>query len=148
VPGRVCSAAGDGYFDSDDAGSRWVRRVDGLRHRYLVGIALDPADPETVIVSAAEGPWTAYGPRNAETYVYRTTTRRSWEMAMEGLPDAQGMTVNRFAAHPGEAGAVYAANNRGAYRSADAGHTWNALDISWPRGALAQGVEALACLPT
>jgi hypothetical protein len=55
--------------------------------------------------------------------------------------------ASRFATHPDEPGAVYAANNHGLYRSADAGQTWAALDIPWPRGALAHGVEALACVP-
>lgn len=147
APGRVYSAAGDGYFESEDAGDTWARRVGGLRHRYLVGLALDPSNPETIIVSAAEGPWTAYDPEHAEAYVYRTAARRPWEMVMQGLPDARGMTVSRFAAPPGEDGTVYAANNRGAFRSSDAGRTWTALDIPWPRDAFPQGVEALACLP-
>jgi photosystem II stability/assembly factor-like uncharacterized protein len=147
APGRVYSAAGDGYFESDDAGERWARRVDGLRHRYLVGIAVDPADPEAVVVSAAAGPGVAYGPGHAEAHVYRTTGRRPWEPATRGLPDARGTTVSRLATHPEEPGVVYAANNRGVFRSADAGRRWEALDIPWPPGALAGGVEALLCLP-
>jgi photosystem II stability/assembly factor-like uncharacterized protein len=147
APGRVYSAAGDGYFESDDAGGRWTRRTDGLRHRYLVGVAVDQADPDTVIVSAADGPGFAYRPQTAETYVYRKMTRRSWEVAMQGLPDPRGTTVSRFATHPAERGVVYAANNRGVYRSGNAGRTWTVLEIPWPRDALAHGVEALVCLP-
>lgn len=147
APGRVYSAAGDGYFESVDAGETWRRRVNGLGHRYLVGVAVDPADPETVVVSAAEGPWTAYTPRNAEAYVYRRTAQGSWEMAMRGLPDAQGTTVSRFGTLPGDSGVVYAANNRGVYRSDDSGDSWNALDIPFSAGALTDGVQALACLP-
>lgn len=146
APGRVYSAAGDGYFESEDAGDGWMRHVDGLRHRYLVGVAVDPGDPDTVIVSASSGPWVAYSPRNAEAYVYRQTARRPFELAMQGLPDAQGTTASRFATHPEEQGVVYAANNRGLYRSADAGRTWKVLEIPWPPRALAQGVDALACL--
>jgi hypothetical protein len=148
APGRVYSAAGDGYFESADAGGGWTRHVDGLRHRYLVGIAVDPADPDTIIVSAAEGPWAAYSPQNAEAYVYRRTRHCPWGPAMEGLPDAQGTTVSRLAIHPDEHGVVYAANNRGVYRSADAGRTWEMLETSWPHDAFAHGVEALACLPS
>ncbi len=142
--GRVYSAAGDGYFESDDAGESWSRQVDGLRHRYLVGVAVDPADPDNVIVSAASGPWVAYSPREAEAFVYRKTARRSFELAMEGLPDAQGTIASRFATHPGEPGVIYAANNHGVFRTTDAGQTWKALEIPWPRRAFAHGVEAQA----
>lgn len=147
APGRLYAAAGDGYFESGDAGERWARRVEGLRHRYLVGVAVDPADPETVVVSAAAGPGAAYSPGHAETYVYRRAGRRPWVPVAQGLPDARGTTASRLAAHPAEPGVVYDANNRGAFRSADAGRSWRALEIPWPPGALAGGVEALACLP-
>jgi len=113
-----------------------------------VGIAVDPADPDTIIASTADGPRVAYRPENAEAYVDRKTMRRSWQPATQGLPDARGTTVSRFATHPDERGVVYAANTQGVYRAADAGRTWKVLDISWPRGALAHGVEALACLPS
>lgn len=145
APGRVYSAAGDGYFESNDAGGNWTHRADGMQHHYLVGVAVDPADPDTVIVSAAAGPWVAYSPRNAEAYVYRKTARRAFEPAMQGLPEARGTTASRFATHRDER-AVYAANNHGLFRSPDAGRTWTALDIPWPQRALAHGVEALACL--
>jgi len=145
--GRVYSAAGDGYFESDDAGESWSRRVEGLQHRYLVGVAVDPADPDTVIVSAASGPFVAYSPRRAEAYVYRKTARHQFEQAMEGLPDGQGTIASRLATNPDEPGIIYAANNHGVFRTADAGRTWQALEIPWPPRAFARGVDALACLP-
>ena len=70
-----------------------------------------------------------------------------WEHAMSGLPEAKGTTVSQFATHAGEPGVIYAANNRGLFRSNDAGLSWKALDIPWPEPELAEGVEALACLP-
>ncbi len=42
---------------------------------------------------------------------------------MQGLPDGGGTTASRFATHPREQEVVYAANNHGAFRSADAGRT-------------------------
>lgn len=147
APGRVYSSAGDGYFESDDAGESWSRQVEGLRQRYLVGVAVDPADPNTVIVSAASGPFVAYSPRRAEAYIYRKTARRQFELAMEGLPDGQGTIASRLATHPDEPGVIYAANNHGLFRTADAGQSWKALEIPWPQRAFARGVDALACLP-
>src|SRR5882762_207508 len=120
APGRIYSAAGDGYFESADAGDSWKSLQGGLEHRYLVSVAVDPADPDTVIVSATPGPGSAYLPRSAEAYVYRKTGLKRWEQAMSGLPEAKGTTVSRFATHAGEPGVIYAANNRGLFRSEDA----------------------------
>jgi hypothetical protein len=92
APGRIYAAAGDGYFESTDAGDSWRSPKDGLKHLYLVGVAVDPADPNTVIVSATDGPGSAYSPRWAEAYVYRKTGLKRWEQAMHGLPDAKGTT--------------------------------------------------------
>jgi photosystem II stability/assembly factor-like uncharacterized protein len=147
APGRIYSAAGDGYFESTDAGDSWRSLQDGLKHRYLVSVAVDPADPETVIVSATPGPGSAYSPRSAEAYVYRKTRLKGWEQAMSGLAEAKGTTASRFATHVGEPGVIYAANNRGLFRSDDAGRSWKALDLPWPEPGLTDGVAALACLP-
>ena len=147
APGRIYSAAGDGYFESIDAADSWSSPEDGLKHRYLVGIAADPADPNIVIVSATGGPGSAYSPRGAEAYVYRKTGEQRWEQSMIGLPAAKGTTVSRFATHAGEPGVIYAANDRGLFRSGDAGRNWKAMDLPWPGPGLADGVAALACLP-
>ena len=147
APGRIYSAAGDGYFESTDAGDSWRSPQDGLKHLYLVGIAVDPADPDTVIVSATDGPGSAYWPQRAEAYVYRKTGLKRWELAMSGLPEANGTTVSQFATHAGEPGVIYAANNRGLFRSEDAGRSWKGLDLPWPEPGLEDGVQALACLP-
>jgi photosystem II stability/assembly factor-like uncharacterized protein len=147
APRRIYAAAGDGYFESNDAGDSWRSPADGLTHLYLVSVAVDPADPDTVIVSATDGPGSAYWPGSAEAYVYRKTRRKRWEQAMSGLPEANGTTASHFATQPGEPGVIYAANNRGLFRTDDAGRSWNALDVPWPAPGLADGVAALACLP-
>jgi hypothetical protein len=98
-------------------------------------------------VSATDGPGSAYWPGRAEACVYRRSGPKRWEQAMSGLPEAKGTTASRFATHAGEPGVIYAANNRGLFRSDDAGRSWKALDLPWPEPGLADGVEALACLP-
>ena len=145
--GRIYSAAGNGYFESADAGDSWRSPEDGLQHRYLVDLAVDPADPEAVVVSATEGPFVAYRPKSAEAYVYRRTGGNRWERAMSGLAEGRGTTASRFATHAGEPGVVYAANNRGLFRSDDGGRSWKALDVPWRQPGLEDGVAALACLP-
>jgi hypothetical protein len=142
--GRIYSSAGDGYFESDDGGESWSRLMDGLRHRYLVGMAVDPGDPETVVVSAASGPYLSYRPSNAEAYVYRKTRGEPFELAMEGLPEGIGTVASRLATHPEAPGVFFAANNHGMFHSEDAGRTWEVLEIKWPEGMFRRGVDALA----
>lgn len=132
--GWVYSAAGDGYYESADGGESWSRRMEGLAHRYLVGVAIDPGDADTVVVSAARGPSVSYRPRAAEAYVYRKGAGRPFELAMDGLPAAEGTVASQFATHVAEPGVFYAANNHGLFRSNDAGHSWQELAIDWPEG--------------
>ena len=51
---RLYSAAGDGYFESYDYGNTWKTFEIGLsQHTYLSGVAVNSADPQNIIVSAA-----------------------------------------------------------------------------------------------
>lgn len=144
--GRVYSAAGDGYYESVDGGESWKRLMDGLGHRYLVGVAVDAGDAETVVVSAASGPGVSYHPRHAEAYVYRKHAGGAFEMAMEGLPAARGTVASRLAAHADEPHVFYAANNQGLFRSEAGGQRWEALPIEWPEGVFRHGVKGLVVL--
>ncbi len=117
--------------------------MDGLQHRYMVGVAVDPGDPDRVVVSGAAGPYVAYRPSNAEAYVYRKSGGEPFELAMEGLPDGQGTVASRFTTHTEEPGVFYAANNRGLFRSKNGGMSWKSLEIEWPDGAFRYGVDAL-----
>ncbi len=56
APGRLCEAAGDGYSETGDGGTTWRPEDGGLAWRYLWGMAVDPADPRTVVLSASPGP--------------------------------------------------------------------------------------------
>ena len=53
APDRSYSAAGDGYFERCDGGDTRQRFEEGLRHRYLWSIAVDTADPNKIVLSAA-----------------------------------------------------------------------------------------------
>jgi photosystem II stability/assembly factor-like uncharacterized protein len=147
APGRIYSAAGDGYFESRDGGMTWVRQVEGLAHRYLVGVVVARGDPDTVLISASSGPRTAYTHEIAEAYVYRKTAGRPFDLAIEGLPRARGTVASHFATDPDKLGTIYALNNHGLFRTDDAGQRWSTIDIPWPHDAFDRGVEALAYLP-
>jgi photosystem II stability/assembly factor-like uncharacterized protein len=141
APGRVYTAAGDGYAESADGGETWTYPQAGLDHRYVWGLAVDPGDPETVVVSAASGARTAHRAGRAEAYVYRRGGgTEGWERAMDGLPDAEG-TV-RAVLDAGEAGEFFALTNRGLFHSDDAARSWDRLDVSV--GAVGRGLAVVA----
>ena len=129
--GRLYSAAGDGYFESTTSGVSWERREDGLRHRYAYGLAVEPDDAETVLISAARSAMSAHSAERAESWIYRRTAGEPWRVVSRGLPEAGGTTISSLVADPHDPGVVYAANNRGVYRSADMGESWGRLGIGW-----------------
>ena len=45
--------------------------MEGLRHHYLYGLAVDSGDPQNVIVSTSMGPSSTYTVEDAESFVYR-----------------------------------------------------------------------------
>ena len=139
APGRIYSAAGDGfmapgmgYLESRDSGNTWRREGEGIAFSYLWGLAVDPANPDTVVVSGAPSPNKAHNPMAAESAVYRRMMGGAWHETTDGLPDHKGSLGFQLAANEVEPGVFYAANNTGIYSSPDAGQTWERLDIPWP----------------
>jgi photosystem II stability/assembly factor-like uncharacterized protein len=150
VPDRLYSAAGDGYFESHDGGVTWGRREEGLEHRYVWGLAVDPADPERVVISAARSAGAAHGGGRAESWLYRRKGDGPWRAVTRGVPDPAGSTISALVADPGAPGVAYAANNRGVYRSEDLGESWERLGVDWPKGYEGERVAGVALhnLPT
>lgn len=138
--GRVYSAAGDGYAESTDYGESWSHPQAGLEHRYVWSVAVDPAEPDTVLVSAASGAYAAHS-QPAESYVYRRTAGSEWRRT-DGLPTGDGVT--RAVLSPAGPATFVAANNRGVFRTADAGETWSEVDIGWSDRFDDQTVRGLA----
>jgi hypothetical protein len=141
--GRLYSAAGDGYYESRDGGRTWEKIESGLRHGYLFGVAVDPADSGRVVISAASGPARAYSAATATSYLYAKSGNGAWSRVRDGLPEPKGTTISVLATSTREPHAIYAANNRGVFRSGDAGLTWQRLDVSWPERLLRQSVRGL-----
>jgi hypothetical protein len=154
APGRLYSAAGDGfgspgrgYSESRDGGETWTRPDDGLEHHYLFGLAVDPGDPDTVVVSAADSPWQAHNPRAAYSTVYRRDGEGPWREVREGLPEPGGTVRPLLAANPAEPGVFYAVSNRGLFRSADAGASWEPVLAPLPGRYGGQSPNAIAATP-
>jgi len=146
APGRLYSSADDGYYESFDYGETWTRPMEGLRHNYLFGIAVDSSNPEVVIVSASNGPSRSYVAENAETFVYRKDAADSngWKAVTDGLPKARGSTIMSFVSNIKTPGQFYAVNNHGLFVSTNSGSSWKKLDTLWPQEYLQQTPWTLA----
>ncbi|OYR44437.1 hypothetical protein [Halorubrum sp. Ea8] len=136
APDRVYAAAGDGFAESRDRGQTW-RAVDaGLAHGYVWGIAVDPGDPETVLVSAASGAGAAH--RRGEAYLYRRTPGvdsasgpRFERLDDRGIPTGEG-TYRAVLASGRESGEIWALHDEGLYRTGDAGDSFERVSATLP----------------
>lgn len=131
--GRIYEAAGGGYAESVDGGKTWETINDGLEpYTYLVDIAVDPANHNTIVASAAKNARTAYQPSRASTVLVRRENNQPWEVISEGLPEAEGSAVFQLLSHDMEPGFFYAVNNIGLFISKDAGKSWEQIELNWP----------------
>lgn len=141
---RVYEAGGGGFAESLDGGNTWKTRNDGLGpYTYLVEMAVDAGDPDTIIVSGARGPGSAYDPARASTVLFRREKNHDWELITDGLPDPEGSTVLTLASDENIPGHFYAVNNTGLYQSVDSGKSWSRLPLSWPRHVMKERVRFL-----
>jgi hypothetical protein len=143
APGRVYETAGGGYAESRDGGATWAGDDAGLRHRYLWGLAVAPADPDIIVISAAHGPRQAHSLDGASSQIYRKQGASPWQPVEQGLPAPTGNRAYVLATTDMEPTTFYAANEHGLYRSADTGHSWERIDIAWPREHTAGRVHAM-----
>jgi hypothetical protein len=151
APNRLYSAAGDGFMrpgngfvQSDTGGDTWYRPDDGLHHHYLWSVAVDPSDPDTLVISAADGPQQAHNPTSAASAVYRRSHNSPWQQVQAGLPGEKGLLTCVLASNPAEPGVFYAGSNKGLFYSTDAGASWEELPIQWPANFQIGRIHTLA----
>jgi photosystem II stability/assembly factor-like uncharacterized protein len=130
APDMLRVAAGDGYFESDDGGETWRSPSAGLEVGYLRSVAIDPGEPEVVVVSASSGPHSAYVAGRSDGRLYRRVARppgeieARWERVRDGWPEPPSTIAPLLcaSANPGE---IWAADERGVHRSDDGGKSWH-----------------------
>ncbi len=144
APGRLYSAAGDGYFESRDGGERWENLEEGLHHTYLWSVAVDAGNADIIIVSAAASAWRSHFKEHAESFIYRRTSGAPWREVRAGLPEPAGRRTAVLAAHPRESGRFFTAWEKEVFQSRDGGANWERLDVPWPRGFELNDPRALA----
>jgi hypothetical protein len=111
-----------GVLRSSDGGATWTGL--GLVGKHLRSIALDPADPDVLVVAAYEGG------------LYRTTDAAGTGTlaATDGAP--VGVEELRFVGDD-----LYAAGSSGLWVSQDAGATWQALGAPPAAGAVWTSID-------
>lgn len=150
APGRIYAAAGDGFSrpgmgfaESFDNGKTWIRPNAGITRDYLWGLAVDPGNPDAIVVSGAASPRQAHDPDVAESAIYRRIDATTWEQVTIGLPEPRGTVIPVLATNPDEPGVFYAACNHGLFRSHDDGVAWERIDVPWPTAREAAHVNGL-----
>jgi photosystem II stability/assembly factor-like uncharacterized protein len=123
APDTLRVAAGDGYFESDDGGVTWRSPSAGLDVGYLRSVAIDPEQPEVVVVSGSSGPYSAYAAGRSDGRLYRRQTPERWERVRTGWPEPPS-TIAPLLCAGAKAGQLWAADERGVHRSDDGGKGW------------------------
>ena len=130
---------GKGIYRSEDAGKTWDHI--GLENVGQIGaVEIHPNDPNTIYVAAIGQPFK----NNQERGLYKSTDGgKSWDKILY-LSDSIGIVDVEFA--PDDPNTVYAASwraerkpwtiisgstNGGAFKSVDAGKTWNKIDLGF-----------------
>ncbi|MEO6892930.1 MAG: hypothetical protein ABI324_28440 [Ktedonobacteraceae bacterium] len=121
-----------GYAETHDGGMTWETQTEGLEHFYFWSVAVDPADPETILLSGARGPQHAHFADWAESCIYKRTGNSPWRLVSAGLPESKGTIIQFLTTREEEPGTFYAASGRGVYRSTDQGEHWERLPIDLP----------------
>lgn len=122
-PDTLRAAAGDGYFESHDGGATWATPRDGLEVGYLRSVAIDPGDPDVVLVSAASHAHAAYVSGRSDGRVYRREGGGPWERVRDPWPDPPRTIAPLLVAGAAD-GELWAADERGVHRSTDGGRRW------------------------
>ena len=141
-PDTLRVAAGDGYYESLDGGETWSSPADGLEVDYLRSVAIDPGEPDTVLVSAASHPHKAYVAGKADGRLYRRAGAGAWERVTGGWPDPPD-TIAPLLTPGREPGELFAADERGLHRSGDGGRNWERITPFDPTPSSLRGLAAI-----
>jgi photosystem II stability/assembly factor-like uncharacterized protein len=123
APDTLRVSAGDGYFESDDAGETWRSPSAGLEVGYLRSVTIDPGRPDIVVVSASSGPYSAYVAGRSDGRLYRRVANGPWERVRDGWPETAS-TIAPLLCAGAAAGELWAADERGVHGSEDGGKSW------------------------
>jgi photosystem II stability/assembly factor-like uncharacterized protein len=147
-PNKIFVTGGAGLYVTFDGGSSWERWMtsDWEEDVYPDGLVLNPKQPDTMLVSAAQ-----HNPRKwrvsgfSGSRIYRSTDKgRTWESLCNGLPDRMLHEFGALCLEAwGDSFSAFAGTTGGeVYCSDDGGDTWS-LIISGLKPISKKGHEAI-----
>jgi len=86
-------------------------------------VAIDPGQPEVVVVSASSGPHSAYVAGRSDGRLYRRLASERWERVRDGWPEPAS-TIAPLLCAGSKGRELWAADERGVHRSDDGGKSW------------------------
>ena len=126
APDTLRISAGDGYYESYDAGATWHSPSAGLEVGYLRSVATDPEQPDVVVVSASSGPYSAYVAGRSDGRLYRRVAGERWERVRDGWPEPPS-TIAPLLSAGTKVAELWAADERGVHQSNDSGKSWRRM---------------------
>lgn len=145
-PDRLYGVLGDSflkepgheYAESYDGGQTWQYITEGLNHHYAYHMAVNPNDPDTIIIATSSNPHAAHEYENGccESFIYRKEKNQPWTRITTGLPVAKGTLIPVLKATVEND--FYLFSNKGVFQSIDGGLKWASLDIPWEQRFVTQ----------
>jgi photosystem II stability/assembly factor-like uncharacterized protein len=130
-PRKLFSAAGDGFFQSDDNGETWRRVEEGLEETYCWSLAMSSGPSRVQLMSAAKGAYEAHYEQLSSSFVYRREGDSAWQKIRHGLPELRHHRAAVIAGSVSEPGVFYLSTEGLVVSSSDEGRSWNELPIDW-----------------
>lgn len=125
APGRLYAVSDAGFYRSDDLGGSWLHLIKGLPWTFVESLALDPQDPDRIMLGANRARTGGGG-----SMFCSTDAGVTWSVVPAGLPDLARTRITAVASAPG---AFFMATDGGdVFGTRDFGARWQRLESGLP----------------
>ncbi len=136
APKRVYAQTARAFYLSPDHGVTWEHRAEGLDERYGRCVAVDPNEPDRVLVTVSDGP---HGD-NVHGQLYRTEDAGlHWTHVSDGFPSSTKRNIDTHHVAFDPSGTAWAVVERTLYVGRDRATRWQ---TAW---AAPERIRMIAC---